>query len=135
MARLAGAFSGEWTSVEVVQFGRPVPADSGRRGTVRTRLAEGGTALVSEGRAVGTVGGDLRWFGTLWWDPRIARYRLLICFTAGQDAGCELRGTARWIGLNFVNDYQETVDGKITKMQDVWSEIRPGSYTLTELHR
>ena len=33
------------------------------------------------------------------------------------DAGCELRGTAHWEGDTFVNDYEEEINGKRTKMQ------------------
>jgi hypothetical protein len=47
-------------------------------------------------------------------------------------AGCELRGTAHWKGEKFVNNYEEMINGKQTKVQDIWSDIRPNSHTLTE---
>ena len=58
MARLAKALGGDWSAVEVVQFGKPVPPGAGRKGTTHVRLAGGGMVLVDEGHAVGTVGGD-----------------------------------------------------------------------------
>jgi hypothetical protein len=58
MARLAKALAGDWSSVEVVQFGKPVPEGAGRRGATHVRLAGGGTVLVDEGHTVGAVGGD-----------------------------------------------------------------------------
>ena len=134
MRHLATAFAGDWSSVEVVQNGRPVPAGAGRRGTVHVRLAGGGTVLVSEGHTVGTVGGDLRWFINMWWDPEANRYGLLTCFRVPTGAGCELRGTVRWAGDTLVNDYDEMFEGKRTKMQDRWTDITPTSSTLTELH-
>ncbi len=74
MGRLAKVFAGDWNTVEIVQHGKPVPDGPGRRGTVHVQLTGGGTALVSEGHSVGTVGGDLRWFITIWWDANAKSY-------------------------------------------------------------
>jgi hypothetical protein len=134
MARLAMVLVGDWSTVEVVQNGKAVSPGAGRRGLVHVRLAGGGTVLVSEGHTVGAVGGELRWFISIWWDSDAQRYRLLTCFKAPTEAGCELRGTARWVGDTLVNDYEEIFEGKRTKMQDVWTDITPTSLTLTELH-
>jgi hypothetical protein len=131
MARLANALVGEWNTVEVVQHGEPVPEGEGRHGTVHVALTGGGTALVSEGHSAGTVGGDLRWFITIWWDPAAKCYRFLTCFKTSTDAGCELRGTAHWEGDTFVNDYAEVMNGRLTKMRDTWTDITANSYTLT----
>jgi hypothetical protein len=134
MTRLAKALAGDWNTEEVVQHGKPVPKGSGRHGTVHVRLAGGGTALVSEGHSAGAVGGDLRWFITIWWEPGEKRYRFLTCFKADDGAGCELRGTAHWEGDAFVNDYEAVIGGKRTKIQDLWTDITAGSHTLTEAH-
>jgi hypothetical protein len=134
MARLAKVFAGDWNTVEIVQHGNPVPNGAGRRGTVHASLTGGGIALVSEGHSVGTVGGDLQWFITIWWDPNANRYRFLTCFRTSTDAGCELRGTAHWNGDTFVNDYEEVINGKPIKAQDVWTDITANSHTLTESH-
>ena len=134
MARLANALAGDWNAVEVVQFGKPVPEGAGRKGENHVRLVGGGTALVSEGHTVGSVGGDLQWFETIWWDPKITRYRFLTCFKASDGSGCELRGTAYWDGDRLVNEYEEPVNGKLTTMRDVWSDISATSHTLTEEH-
>src|SRR5438067_5834489 len=131
MARLAKVLAGDWNTVEIVQHGHPVPKGAGRRGTTHVRLTGGGTALVSEGYSVGTVGGELRWFITMWWDSSTKSYRFLTCFKTSADAGCELRGTAHWEGDTFVNDYEEVINGKHTRMRDVWTDITPNSHTLT----
>ena len=34
-------------------------------------------------------------------------------------------------GDTFVNDYEEVINGKHTKMRDVWTDITPKSHTLT----
>jgi hypothetical protein len=134
MGRLAKVLSEDWNTVEIVQHGKTVPDGAGRRGTAHVRLAGGGTTLVSEGHSVGTVGGELQWFITIWWDANAKSYRFLTCFRTPTDAGCELRGTARWDGDTFVNDYEEVINGKRTKMQDIWTDITPNSHTLTESH-
>ena len=134
MARLAKMLAGDWNTVEIVQHGKPVPDGAGRRGTVHVRLVGGGTALVSEGQSVGTVGGELQWFITIWWDLTAKCYRFLTCFSTSTDSGCELRGTAHWDGETFVNDYEEIIDGKRTKIQDIWTDITPNSHILTESH-
>jgi hypothetical protein len=130
MARLAKALAGDWSSVEVVQFGKPVPGGAGRKGATHVHLAGGGMVLVDEGHAVGTVGGDLQWFTSIWWDTGTHRYRMLTCFKASDANGCELRGTLHWVGDTLVNEYVE----ESTKMRDVWTDITPTSYTLTEEH-
>ena len=33
-------------------------------------------------------------------------------------------------GDRLINDYEEVINGKRTKMQDIWSDITPNSYTL-----
>ena len=134
MGRLAEALAGDWSTQELVQNGKPVPAGAGRRGASHVRLAGGGTALVSEGHSIGAVGGELQWFITIWWDPDAKVYRFLTCFKVPTGSGCELRGTGHWEKDVFVNVYEEVVDGKRIKMQDRWTEITPKSHTLTELH-
>jgi len=134
MARLAKVFAGDWNTVEIMQHGKPVPDGQGRHGTVHVRLTGGGTALVSEGHSLGAVGGELQWFITIWWHPGANCYRFLTCFKTPTDAGCELRGTAHWDGDTFVNDYEEVIDGKRTKAQDLWTDITSNSHTLTESH-
>ncbi|MGB8803634.1 MAG: hypothetical protein WCC93_01820 [Chthoniobacterales bacterium] len=131
MARLAQALAGDWNTVEILQQGKPVPEGAGRKGDVHVRLTGGGTVLASEGHSVGAIGGDLRWFITIWWDKEATCYRLLTCFRTKTSAGCELRGTAHWEGDRLINDYEEVINGKRTKMQDIWSDITPNSYTLT----
>ncbi|PYL32734.1 MAG: hypothetical protein DMF38_14070 [Verrucomicrobia bacterium] len=134
IARLAKVLVGDWNTVEIVQHGKPVPDGAGRRGAAHVRVTGGGTAVVSEGHSVGTVGGDLQWFITIWWDPSAKCYRFLTYFRTPTDAGCELRGTAHWDGDTFVNDYEEVIDGKRTKVQDIWTDITLNSHTLTEVH-
>jgi len=134
MARLAKVLAGDWNTVEIVQHGKSIPDGQGRRGTVHVTLVGGGTALVSEGHSIGAVGGDLRWYITIWWDADTKLYRFLTCFKTPSDAGCELRGTAHWDGETFVNDYEEVINGKRTKIQDRWTDITPKSHTLTEAH-
>lgn len=134
MALLAKVLAGDWNTVEIVQHGKPIPEGAGRRGTAHVSLVGGGTALVSEGHSTGAVGGDLRWFITIWWDADAKVYRFLTCFRTPVDAGCELRGTAHWDGNTFVNDYEEVINGKRTKIQDLWTDITPNSHILTEAH-
>ncbi len=134
MARLAKVLAGDWNTVEIVQHGQPVAEGAGRRGTTHVRLTGGGTALVSEGHSVGSIGGELRWFITIWWDSNAKTYRFLTCFKTPADAGCELRGSAHWEGDTFVNDYEQVINGKRTRLQDLWTDITPNSHTLTEVH-
>jgi hypothetical protein len=134
MARLAKALVGDWKTEELVQNGKPVPPGKGRRGESHVRLAGGGTALVSEGHSAGEVGGELRWFITIWWDADSKAYRILTCFRVTEESGCELRGTGHWEAEDFVNDYEEMIDGRKVRMQDRWTKITSGSHKLTELH-
>src|SRR5215475_2945029 len=90
MARLAKVLAGDWNTVEIMQHGKSIPDGQGRRGTVHVTLVGGGTALVSEGHSIGAVGGELRWFITIWWDSSAKTYRFLTCFKTPAEADCEL---------------------------------------------
>ena len=55
-----------------------------------------------------------RYVIVVWGDKSTSLDRYFRCF---RDAGkeCEVRGTARWEGDKFVNDYEETVGGEKLK--------------------
>jgi hypothetical protein len=55
---------------------------------------------------------------------------MLTCFKASDANGCALRGALRWAGDTLVNEYVEAS----IKTRDIWTDITPTSYTLTEGH-
>jgi len=65
----------------------------------------------------------------VWWDKNANRYGFFTCF---KDSGssCKVRGTAKWDGDKFVNDYEEVVHGKTTKFRDTFEDITPNSHRL-----
>jgi len=133
MARLAKMLAGDWNTVEIVQHGKlSLKAPDAAAPCTSPWLGAHGAGVRRP--FVGAVGGDLRWFITIWWDAGAKLYRFLTCFKTPADAGCELRGTAHWDGNTFVNDYEEVINGKRTKIQDRWTDITSNSHTLTEAH-
>ena len=65
----------------------------------------------------------------VWWDKDASLYGFFTCFKE-PGSGCEVRGTAHWDGDEFVNDYEEVVDGKKLRFRDTFQEITANSHTL-----
>jgi len=74
------------------------------------------------------MAGKLEGFLAFWWDDNAKLYDLFACFN-NPLRPCSLRGTAHWEGDTFVNDYDETVDGKKTAWRDSFT-FTPTSHTL-----
>ena len=128
MARLWNAFGGDWDNTEAMERSEFFPNGGTRTGTSRWRLAIGGTIVIDEGHSDGSAR-PLDHLLLFWWDKEANIYRLFVCFK-DQASACEVRGTAHWEGKSLVNDYEETVHGKLTKMKDSFIEITPSAHTL-----
>lgn len=127
MDKLAKALVGDWNTVETMERGEFFPAGGSRHGAVHVRLAAGGNVLIYEVHSNGSAG-KLDGFHTIWWDKGAGLYYFFACFNdPGQP--CRMRGTAHWQGDAFVNDYEETVDGKKTQGRDSFT-FTPTSHTL-----
>ena len=68
---------------------------------------------------------------SLWWEAGRRWYPKAIR-SAWSEESCA--GSLRFGGDAFVNDYEEVIDGRRTKIEDRWTDITPNSYTLTEAH-
>ena len=130
MGKLAKALAGDWTNTETMERSEFFPNGGERRGTSHCALETRGTTLVCQGESDGSAG-KLNHLLVIWWDANANLYRFFTCFSEVEGSGCKVRGTARWEGDVFVNDYTEDVDGKPTKAQDSFIEITPNSHTLT----
>lgn len=128
MDKLAKAFGGEWNTTEKMERGRFFPNGGSRRGQTHVYLAAGGTTLVDEVHSDGSAG-KLDGLVVIWWDKPAHLYRFFTCFN-DPDRPCEQRGAAHWDGDVFVNDYEEMVGGKMTKVRDSFLNITPNSHTL-----
>ena len=99
-----------------------------RKGRSHIRPGAGGAVLVMEGHSDGTAG-PLRYIIVVWWDKDASLYGYFTCFK-DTGSGCEVRGTANWDGDEFVNDYEEVVDGKKLRFRDTFQDITANSHTL-----
>jgi hypothetical protein len=129
MGRLAKALAGDWNTSESMERSQFFPNGGSRHGRADIRLVAGGTSLFAEFHSNGSAG-KLDGLYLIWWDKGANIYRFFVCFNDSQTP-CKLRGTAHWEGYNFVNDYEEMVDGKLTKCRDSFIHITPTSNTLT----
>jgi hypothetical protein len=127
MARLAKTLVGDWNSTETMERGPLFPAGGSRHGTVHVRLASGGNTLIYEVHSDGSAG-KLDGFHIIWFDRSTNLYYFFACFN-DPDHPCRMRGTARWERDAFVNDYNETIDGKETHWRDTFT-FAPSSHTL-----
>lgn len=126
--RLFEAFGGDWDTSEKRERTQFFPNGGERKGRSQVRLAADGAMLVMEGHSDGSAG-PLSYIIVIWWDKDAKLYGFFTCFKA-ESSGCEVRGTAHWEGDKFVNDYEETVNGKKLKFRDTFDDIRPNSRTL-----
>jgi hypothetical protein len=128
MARLAKALAGDWNTTESMVKGQFFPNGGSRHGRSQIRLVAGGTSLFAEFHSDGSAG-KLDGLYVVWWDKPANIYGLFVCFNDSKSP-CKLRGTAHWEGDTFVNDYEEMVDGKMTKCRDSFIHITPNSHSL-----
>jgi hypothetical protein len=128
MERLAKALAGDWDTTETMEKSEFFPNGGGRHGMAHVYLAAGGTILVDDVHSDGSAG-KLDGFVVIWWDTTAKHYGYFTCFNDPKNP-CRQRGSAHWEGDVFVNDYQELVNGKMTKCRDSFVNITPNSHTL-----
>jgi len=128
MARLAKALAGDWNTSESMVKSEFFPNGGFRHGRSHIGLVAGGMSLFAEFHSNGSAG-KLDGLYVIWWDKPANIYRFFVCFTDLQTP-CKLRGTAHWEGDTFVNDYEEMVEGKMTKCRDSFIHITPNSHSL-----
>jgi len=104
--------------------------EAGRHGFSHSQLGAGGTTLILQGHSDGSAG-PLSYLIAIWWDSRAKVYRFFTCFNDANDP-CLVRGTAHWEGNTFVNDYEDTFNGKQAKFRDTFFDITPKSHRLVE---
>jgi hypothetical protein len=132
MERLAKALLGDWNTTETMEQGDVFPNGGSRRGIVHVKLAAGGTTLIYEVHSDGSAG-KLDGMLVIWWDKNASLYRVFVCFNNPRHP-CEMRGTARWEGDSFVNDYEDVVKGRKTSWRDTFT-FAPNSHTLVAAMR
>jgi hypothetical protein len=128
MNRLAKALAGDWNTEEQMERSSFFPNGGSRHGHTHVRLGAGGTTLIDEVHSDGSAG-KLDGFLVIWWEKDAKLYRFFTCFNDA-DAPCKVRGTAHWEGDIFVNDYEETVDGRKAKCRDSFIQMTPTSHSL-----
>jgi hypothetical protein len=128
MARLAKALAGDWNTAESMEKSEFFPNGGSRHGHSHIRLVADGTSLFAEFHSNGSAG-KLDGLYVIWWDKPANIYRFFVCFNDSKTP-CKLRGTAHWEGDAFVNDYEEMVEGKMTKCRDSFIHITPTSHSL-----
>ena|SRR5438128_1674391 len=128
MARLANALVGDWNTTESMEKSEFFPNGGSRHGHSHVQLVADGTSLLAEFHSNGSAG-KLEGFYVIWWDKPGNIYNFFVCFNDSKTP-CKLRGTAHLEGDAFVNDYEEMVDGKMTRWRDSFVHITPNSHTL-----
>jgi hypothetical protein len=128
MTRLARAFVGEWDTTETFARNDFYPNGAERKGTARFTLATGGTSLIEEVHSDGSAG-KLDFIVIIWWDKDEKSYNFFTCGNSGSNP-CRLRGTAKWDGDSFLNQYELVIRGTKKKWHDTFSQIVPQSFTL-----
>jgi len=126
--RLFETFGGDWNTTEKRERTRFFPDGGERKGRSHVRLGAGGAMLVMEGHSDGSAG-PLRYLIVVWWDKSAGQYGFFTCFK-DEGSGCKVRGTAHWDQDKFVNDYEETIEGKRLKFRDTFEDITSNSHTL-----
>lgn len=128
MQRLARALVGTWNATEAFERNESYPNGAGRKGTAQISVGTGGTTLIEDYHTDGSAG-KLDFLAVIWWDQKTKLYGFFTCGN-GPGTACRTRGTARWDGDSFVNEYDLVLKGRKTKWQDLFSQITPTSFTL-----
>ena len=128
MQKLADAFAGDWNTTETMLRSEFFPNGGARHGSSHVRLVAGGTTLLTEVHSNGSAG-PLDGVLAIWWDKGAQAYRFFTCFNDANNP-CEVRGTAHWEGKTFVNDYEEMMNGKMTRGRDTFFDFTAKSHSL-----
>ncbi len=128
MQRLARAFVGTWNTIETFERNEFYPNGAERKGTARISVGTGGTTLIEDYHSDGSAG-KLDFLAVIWWDNGTKRYGFFTCGN-GHVTACKIRGTARWDGDSFVNEYDLAIKGTKRKWQDSFFQITPTAFTL-----
>ena len=124
MQKLVDAFAGNWNVTETFEVSASQQGKT-RGGTASFRLGPG-ASLTEDYRSNGSAG-ELKFLALPWWDRSAHVYRLLTC--ANNDS-YQVRGTASWEGKEFVNSWEEKVDGTTALFKDSFVDISPSSFRL-----
>ena len=124
------AFAGTWTVEEEYPPASGVGQAGTGHGTETWRAGPGNMSLIYD-YSSDAPHGHLTAMAVLWWDARAKTFRELWCASASA-VGCTLSpAIIRWDhdDLVFTEFFQRGT--KRIASREIWSEIKPGSHTMT----
>jgi hypothetical protein len=131
MERLIVALAGEWTTEDSYEASDGASKPRVEHARENYRAGPNRLSLIQEYH--GEVSAGQPWAtGTFWWDRKARGVRVLWCDSDAVDSGCRvLSGIGKWQGNDFVLTDVKGPSGKQVFSREVWSDLKPDSFTQT----
>ena len=132
---LSKALTGQWSLSVTFEPSTSAPNALTKTGEETWRPGPGGFTLLEE-EHMPTPEGDLFLLGIIWWNTESKSFHGMECQNF-LPYTCDVEGAQNdirmsWDGKQFIIDEVETSkSGKKSMWHEVWSEIRPNSFTQT----
>jgi hypothetical protein len=131
MEKLINALSGEWATEDTYEGDDQTPAGRLKRSRESYRAGPARLSLIEEYHGENALGKS--WAtGIFWWDHEAKGVHVLWCDSDAVDMGCRvLPGIGKWEGDHFVLVDQHGGSGQRVFTREVWSDLKPDSFTQT----
>ena len=130
MQRLFNTFLGTWRITEKIEPSEAMPNGGAAEGTEVYRAGPGGVSIIEEIHLKESTG-EISGLGIGWWDEKAHGYKALWCDSQNLNGCILMAHFAKWEGDQFVLRDEFEKNGKKFNFKEVFSEIKPASFTQT----
>ena len=130
MQRLFNTFLGTWRITEKIEPSEAMPNGGAADGTEVYRAGPGGVSIIEEIHLKESTG-EISGLGIGWWDEKAHGYKALWCDSQNLNGCILMAHFAKWEGDQFVLRDEFEKNGKKFNFKEVFSEIKPASFTQT----
>ena len=130
MQRLFNTFLGTWRITEKIEPSEAMPNGGAAEGTEVYRAGPGGVSIIEEIHLKESTG-EISGLGIGWWDEKAHGYKALWCDSQNPNGCILMAHLAKWEGDQFILRDEFEKNGKKFNFKEVFSEIKPASFTQT----
>lgn len=127
ITKLIKMFSGTWNATEKHEVSDFMPKGGTGKGVDIVKAGPGGNSLLGDYRSTGAMG-RFSGHGIIYWDAKKQAYSSIWCDS--MSPSCETSATGKWEGNDLVFRAEEEMMGKKMAMRQVYTDIKPDSYTF-----
>jgi hypothetical protein len=124
--KLAKSLVGSYTTKETHDPGPFMPNGGTGAGQAKYALGPGGFSIIETYQSKGTMGGQFRGHGVIWYDAKAGGYRGVWC--DNMSPACDVGGVTKWDGDKLVGTSDSEMMGKKVSMRETISGMTPEGF-------